>query len=96
MKKIFIILVTFLIFSASTLSFAVKDEDDLNVAVDAVIVRPLGLVSIALGVSIFIAALPFTAVSGNIYKSANVLVVEPINFTFRRPIGDFDNNRGNY
>jgi hypothetical protein len=82
MKKIFILLLICIIFSTSSLAFASEEEDDLNIVIDAAIVRPLGLVSIVVGASIFIVSLPFTAVSGDVDKSADVFIVEPINFTF--------------
>jgi thioredoxin-related protein len=96
MKKIFIILLTFIVFSTPTLAFATDEEDNLNVVVDAALVRPLGLVSIVLGASLFIVSLPFTAISGNIDKSTKVLIIEPIDFTFKRPLGDFDNKTDKY
>jgi hypothetical protein len=96
MKKIFILLLICIIFSTSSLAFASEEEDDLNIVIDAAIVRPLGLVSIVVGASIFIVSLPFTAVSGDVDKSADVFIVEPINFTFKRPLGDFDNKTDKY
>jgi hypothetical protein len=96
MKKIVVLLLTFIIFSTASLAFATEEDDDLNVVIDAAMVRPLGLVSIVVGASIFIVSLPFTAVSGDIDKSADVFIVNPINFTFKRPLGDFDNKADNY
>ncbi len=90
MKKIFIISLTLLVVSTPALTFAMDEEKDISIAVDALLVRPLGLVSIAIGGSIFVISLPFTAISGSIGKATNILILRPVAFTFNRPIGDFD------
>ena len=51
--------------------------------------RPLGIASIALGSSIFILSLPFTAATGSVANSARRLVVYPAKWTFYRGLGDF-------
>ena len=60
---------------------------------DVVPIRPLGLVSFAVGTTIFIAALPFSVLSANpeqvIRQNAKRLVIYPFRFTFQRPIGEF-------
>ncbi len=56
---------------------------------DFVFVRPLGFLSLAVGTAASIAATPFALASGTpgpVYKK---LVVEPFNFTVRRPLGEF-------
>lgn len=90
MKKIFIISLTLLVVSTPALAFAMDEQKDISIAVDALLVRPLGLVSIAIGGSIFVISLPFTAISGSIGKATNILILRPVDFTFNRPIGDFD------
>ncbi len=57
--------------------------------VDAVLVRPLGLVSLVAGTAIFIVSLPFSALGRNVKASAKKMVVEPAKFTFVRPLGSF-------
>lgn len=60
---------------------------------DVVPIRPLGLVSFAVGTAIFIVALPFSVLSANpeqvIRQNAKRLVIYPFRFTFQRPIGEF-------
>ncbi len=60
---------------------------------DVVPIRPLGLVSFAVGTTIFIVALPFSVLSANpeqvIRQNAKRLIVYPFRFTFQRPIGEF-------
>ena len=56
---------------------------------DVVVVRPVSLVATVLGSVFFVVALPFAAASKSTKETANLLVVEPAQFTFTRPVGDF-------
>ncbi len=68
-----------------------KDEDiDAFMMGDALFVRPVGLASVVAGTAIFIIAFPFAALGGNVDKVAKELVINPVNYTFKRPIGEFD------
>ncbi len=51
--------------------------------------RPLGLTAIALGGSIFVLSLPFTAATGTVANTARRLVVYPAKWTFYRGLGDY-------
>ena len=53
-------------------------------------VRVLSLGLTVFSSVIFIVALPFTLASGNIGDAWDVLVIEPLEFTFTRPLGQFD------
>ncbi|MBF0285344.1 MAG: hypothetical protein HQL51_12905 [Magnetococcales bacterium] len=55
---------------------------------DALLCRPLGLVSTVVGTSLFVISLPFSALGGNSEQAAERLVMEPYRFTFQRPLGD--------
>jgi hypothetical protein len=55
---------------------------------DALIVRPLGLVSIVAGSALFVVSLPFSLTGGNVSECAHNMVVVPSKFTFDRPLGD--------
>jgi hypothetical protein len=59
-------------------------------AVDAVVVRPLGLVATVIGSGLFVVSLPFSALGGNVDEAAQNLVVAPARFTFKRPLGQYD------
>jgi hypothetical protein len=75
MKKILITFLAVLVFSASTPAFADYEDEEvesIDVVVDVAFVRPLGLVSIAVGVTLFIISLPFTVVSGDTDKAARI------------------------
>lgn len=58
--------------------------------VDALVVRPLGLVSTIGGSVLFILSSPFSAVGGNIDEAWDLLVAEPARYTFKRPLGHFE------
>lgn len=58
-----------------------------DMAVDLVLARPIGLLSIIGGSVLFVVSLPFTIPSGSVGAAADELVRKPINYTFRRPLG---------
>ena len=60
------------------------------VVVDLVVVRPLGIVATIAGAAVFIVALPFSALGGNTEETWESLVVSPSEFTFKRPMGRFE------
>lgn len=59
-------------------------------AIDAVLVRPLGLVSTIGGAVIFLVASPFSVMGGNTQETWDRLVAEPAKYTFQRPLGNFE------
>lgn len=57
-------------------------------AFDLVIVRPVGLVATVLGAGLFVLQLPLSMIQGVPPSDpAQKLVVEPAEFTFKRPLG---------
>ena len=67
-----------------------KKNDPMAMTVDLVLCRPLGLVAMLGGTLIFVVSSPFSALGGNIEEAWNGLVVDPAEFTFKRPLGEFD------
>jgi hypothetical protein len=68
------------------------NDDNLSagsMAVDLLFVRPLGIATTALGTTLFIVSLPFSALGRNVKTAAKTLVIEPAKFTFVRPLGEF-------
>lgn len=59
------------------------------IIVDLVAVRPLGIVATLAGTAVFIVAVPFAALGGNTGDVWESLVVDPAEFTFKRPLGEF-------
>ena len=58
--------------------------------VDLVIARPAGLVAPIAGSVIFVVALPFSLLGGNTDETWESLVVSPAEYTFTRPVGEFE------
>ncbi|NMG49209.1 hypothetical protein GO613_13960 [Azoarcus communis] len=59
-------------------------------AVDLIVVRPLGLVATVIGTAGFILALPFTLPTGTVGETAKEWIGDPLEYTFDRPLGEFD------
>ena len=60
-----------------------------DMVVDLLVVRPLGIAATVAGAVLTVVALPFTIPSGSAAASAHELIVEPAEYTFKRPLGDF-------
>jgi hypothetical protein len=58
---------------------------------DGLVARPLGLVASVLGAAVFVVTLPFTLPSHSVDRAAKELVAVPAQYTFKRPLGQFDN-----
>jgi hypothetical protein len=89
MKKILVLILAVSLCVASVPAFA-GTENDGSVIGDILFARPLGIAGIAAGAGLFIISLPFAAITGCVDKTARTLVVNPVKFTFDRPVGDFD------
>ncbi len=57
---------------------------------DAAIARPIGLLGTIIGAAAFVVTLPFTLPSGSVRKAAHNFVESPYAYTFKRPLGQFD------
>lgn len=64
-------------------------RDPVEVAADALVVRPCGLAATAVGAAVYLVALPFAAISGDVRETGRSLVGAPAKFTFQRRLGDF-------
>ena len=60
-----------------------------DMLLDMVLLRPLMLVGTAVGAVSFVVTLPFSALGGNVGDAAETLVVEPAQYTFVRPLGEY-------
>lgn len=61
-----------------------------SMALDAVVIRPLGLAATIIGSVVYVVSLPFSALGGNSAQARDKLVGEPARFTFKRPLGKTD------
>ena len=66
-----------------------SSDSGIAVVADVVLVRPVCLVATILGCAFFVISLPFAAPSHSIDQTADALIYEPYNATFKRPMGDF-------
>jgi hypothetical protein len=57
---------------------------------DILLARPLGIVATVTGFGLFVISAPFSALGGNIGEAWQALVAYPAEFTFARPLGDFN------
>ncbi len=67
---------------------AFADESPGEMAIDAVVYRPVGVVCIVLGAIIYVVSWPFAKVGGNSEEAFQNLIVWPATFTFNRKLGD--------
>jgi hypothetical protein len=66
-----------------------EENNGGKMAVDVVLVRPLSFVASVLGAGLFVVALPFSALGGNVGPAWRKMVAAPGRYTFSRPLGEF-------
>jgi hypothetical protein len=67
----------------------VQEKTAEGMAIDLVLLRPLGLVATVAGSVVHVVGLIFSGPGGNAGEAAELLVEEPAKFTFARPLGEF-------
>ncbi|MBW2369730.1 MAG: hypothetical protein JRH15_17810 [Deltaproteobacteria bacterium] len=60
-----------------------------KMAVDLLVMRPLGFGSTILGTALYAVSLPFSLLGGNTKQVWETAVEKPAEFTFKRPLGEF-------
>ena len=73
--------------------FETEDPGGGAMLFDLCVVRPVALVATALGTVTFILSSPFSALGDNIGVAGEKLVKEPAAYTFKRPLGEFNQGR---
>lgn len=89
MKRICIMLIASLFLLNCTAAFA-ENRSGENMAADLVFMRPVGIAATVAGAAVFLVSLPFSLMTNDVPEAAKQLVVNPYNYTFNRPLGDFD------
>jgi hypothetical protein len=56
---------------------------------DSLALRPIGMVATAMGSVVWLVSYPFAYWGGNTEESTQALVKDPVEWTFRRPLGEF-------
>ena len=69
---------------------SVSGDKGTDMAVDLIVVRPLGIAATVIGAAGFVIALPFTLPTGTTGETAREWVARPFEYTFNRPLGEFD------
>ena len=96
MKKLLHTALFTLLISMSSVSFAEYSKydngqvTDGEVVVDLLLARPLGLVGSAIGIALQGVGLVFSVPGENFAETGEVLVEDPLNYTFNRPLGRFE------
>jgi hypothetical protein len=67
-----------------------EQNDPMAMTMDLIIARPMGLVATLAGTLVFVISVPFSALGGNTGESWDSLVASPAEYTFKRPLGQFD------
>ena len=92
----FFLIISLLISSVYVLTAAAANDiyNEQNgpgvMTVDLVLCRPLGFVAMLGGTLIFVVSSPFSALGGNVEEAWDSLVVSPAQYTFKRPLGEFE------
>lgn len=94
MKKNFALIITISIFL--NLSLSAKEVPSSGEMIAEILVRPLGLLGLATGTTLFIVTLPFGVLNrvstgswDSVASSGRRLVIAPALFTFARGVGDY-------
>lgn len=56
---------------------------------DALIVRPISIICLGATSLVFLVGWPFAAAGGNAEEAKQKLLKDPVNYTFKRPLGEF-------
>lgn len=62
------------------------------VVFDALLVRPLSLAATCIGTAAFVVSLPIALVTRQTRQTVEILMKEPAEYTFTRPLGYFPDN----
>ena len=92
---IIVIIAAMMIMPLATTTFAeeyfeAEDPSGGAMMFDLAVVRPVGIVATAVGCVFFIVSSPFSALGGNIDTASEKLVKDPVAYTFKRPLGEFE------
>ncbi len=96
MKKKLIALLAVLILLAGAMPAMAANPTDAEIVPDVLLMRPAGLAAIVLGSVIFVIALPVAIPSRSVSTAGRKLVLDPIEFTFIRPLGDTNYQLGTW
>jgi hypothetical protein len=92
-RSLVLIVLPFLLLTFTAAPAFAQDEDDpaemLYILIDFAAARPAGLGITILGAAFFLVTLPVSAALQEHEKIMRVFIIEPAEFTFLRPLGEF-------
>ena len=91
-------LITSLLLAFLSLNCFASTRNDPPSSTAIMVDVPVRILAVGLTVvssAIFVVASPFALISGSLRDTWNVLVIEPLEFTFNRPMGKFDDWKTN-
>lgn len=91
LKSICLALIISLVFAATPARAArctAQETSPEAMVVDALVLRPVGVVLTVAGLALFVVTLPFSIPSSSVGKAARKLVIDPAKYTFTRPLGE--------
>lgn len=94
-KKMAVLLMVFALIAGVIPVFA-KEPTATDIVPDVLLVRPVGLVSIVVGAVIFVISLPVAIPTGSVGNVGRRLMGDPAEYTFVRPVGDFEYKLGTW
>ena len=94
-RKWTVLLMVMAIITSAAPACAEITQSDV-VVIDVALIRPVGIVSVVVGTALFILSLPVSIPSGSVGTAANSLVKDSFEYTFIRPVGDFDYELGTW
>ena len=74
-------------------SYTVKDRGDVSaeaIIADGLLLRPAGVAATIVGTLAFVVILPFSIPTKSVNKAAQKLIMDPVNYTFVRPLGQIE------
>ncbi|MDD2463838.1 MAG: hypothetical protein PHI97_07545 [Desulfobulbus sp.] len=66
------------------------NDPGLMMTTDLALARPVGAAATVTGFALFLVSSPFSLLGGNAGEAWNNLVAAPASYTFKRPLGHFD------
>src|SRR5256712_4970375 len=95
------LLVAVLFLCATSLVHAAEDSymartEDVSaeaMIADGLLLRPAGIAATVLGTVVFVVTLPFSIPTRSVDKAAQKLIVDPVRYTFVRPLGQVESSK---
>jgi len=88
MKKAAVVIVTIMIVLTSSMAFARTEVDSTNVIAETLALRPLGFGALVFGSIFYVISLPIALITDSEKEVRQVLVVDPYEYVFVRPMGE--------